>query len=79
MAQMATAVLNDSFKRIGEASLDERKRVSLAKTLESLKQILGGELRPSDPIWHLRKRRWASVALTRDFSADARTLAVPQP
>jgi hypothetical protein len=47
MAQTATTVLNDSFKRIGEASLDERKRISLAKTLESLKQILGGELDPA--------------------------------
>lgn len=44
MAQTATTVLNDSFKRIGDASLDERKRISLAKTLESLKQILGAEL-----------------------------------
>jgi hypothetical protein len=43
MAQMA-AVLNESFRRIGEVSLDERKRVSLTKALESLKQILGGEL-----------------------------------
>ena len=43
MAQ-AGAILKDNFKRIGEASLDERKRISLAKTLETLKQILGPEL-----------------------------------
>ena len=43
MAQ-AAAILKEEFRRIGEASLDERKRVSLAKTLESLKQILGPEL-----------------------------------
>jgi len=47
MAQMAATILNENFRRIGEASLDERKRVSLAKTLEPLKQILGGELDPA--------------------------------
>ncbi|HKN15263.1 MAG TPA: hypothetical protein VJX68_18890 [Candidatus Binatus sp.] len=47
MAHTATTVLNDNFKRIGETSLDERKRVSLAKILESLKQKLGGELDPA--------------------------------
>ena len=35
MAQ-AGAILKDNFRRIGEASLDERKRISLAKTLGKL-------------------------------------------
>jgi hypothetical protein len=34
-------ILNESFKRIGEVSLDERKRVSLSKALESVKDVLG--------------------------------------
>src|SRR5271170_1356765 len=34
-------VLNESFRRVGEVKLDERKRVPLTKTLEELKKILG--------------------------------------
>jgi len=37
-------VLNKSFKRIGDATLDERKRISLTRALESLKEILGDQL-----------------------------------
>ncbi len=36
--------LNESFRRIGDATLDERKRISLTRALESLKEILGNEL-----------------------------------
>jgi len=38
-----TVLLDESFKRIGEVAVDERKRVSLTKALESLKEILGNE------------------------------------
>jgi hypothetical protein len=37
-------VLNKSFRRIGDAALDERKRISLTRALESLKEILGDQL-----------------------------------
>ena len=37
-------MLNKSFKRVGDATLDERKRISLTRALESLKEILGNEL-----------------------------------
>lgn len=43
MASTAT-ILNESFRRIGDVSLDERKRISLSKALESLKEILGAGL-----------------------------------
>ena len=36
-------ILNKSFKRVGDAALDERKRISLTRALESLKEILGNE------------------------------------
>jgi len=39
----ATTVLNKSFKRIGDATLDERKRISLTKALQSLKEVLGNQ------------------------------------
>ena len=38
-----TILLNESFKRVGDVAVDERKRVSLTKALESLKEILGDE------------------------------------
>ena len=38
-----TVLLDESFKRIGEVAVDERKRVSLTKALDSLKEILGNE------------------------------------
>lgn len=38
------AVLNENFTRIGDAALDERKRVSLTKALESAKEALGSEI-----------------------------------
>jgi len=37
-------ISSESFRRIGDATLDERKRISLTKALESLKEILGNEL-----------------------------------
>jgi hypothetical protein len=40
MAKAAT-ILSGRFERVGESGLDERKRVSLAKALESLKGALG--------------------------------------
>jgi hypothetical protein len=40
MAKEAT-VLSGRFERVGESGLDERKRMSLAKALESLKGVLG--------------------------------------
>lgn len=43
MAETAV-ILNDTFKRVGETSLDERKRVSLSKVLDSVKAILGAAL-----------------------------------
>ena len=36
----------ESFKRIGEATLDERKRISLTKAIDSLRTILGDEIDP---------------------------------
>ena len=41
---MARSILNESFRRIGDVALDERKRISLTKALESLREILGPEL-----------------------------------
>ena len=35
------AVLNKKFRRIGDVALDERKRISLSKALDALKEILG--------------------------------------
>ena len=40
----AATILTKSFRRIGDAALDERKRISLTRALDSLKEILGGEL-----------------------------------
>ena len=37
----AGAVLNEKFRRIGDAGLDERKRISLTKALDALKETLG--------------------------------------
>jgi len=34
-------IINESFKRLAEVSLDERKRVSLSKALESVKAVFG--------------------------------------
>ena len=45
MAKRETAILNERFKRIGDAALDERKRISLTKALESIREALGGEPR----------------------------------
>ena len=45
-----TVLLDESFKRIGEVAVDERKRVSLTKALESLKEILGNEKELDDAI-----------------------------
>ena len=36
----------ENFKRIGEATLDERKRISLTKAIDSLKRTLGDKLDP---------------------------------
>ena len=45
---MKTAiVLNEKFRRVGDVAVDERKRISLTKALESLKEILGNELDPA--------------------------------
>jgi hypothetical protein len=38
---MEVAILDHSFRRVGEAVIDERKRISLAKAVERLKQLLG--------------------------------------
>ncbi len=43
MTKKGTILLSESFRRIGDVALDERKRVSLTKALESLKEILGNE------------------------------------
>ncbi len=40
-------LLDESFKRIGDVGLDERKRVSLTRAWESLSKILGDELESS--------------------------------
>ena len=46
MQRKGTVLLNESFKRVGDVAVDERKRVSLTRALESLKEKLGnrGEL-----------------------------------
>jgi hypothetical protein len=36
----------ENFRRIGEATLDERKRISLTKAIDSLKRTLGDQLDP---------------------------------
>ena len=36
----------ENFRRIGEATLDERKRISLTKAIDSLKRALGDQLDP---------------------------------
>ena len=36
----------ENFRRIGEATLDERKRISLTKAIDSLKKTLGDQLDP---------------------------------
>jgi hypothetical protein len=36
----------ENFRRIGEATLDERKRISLTKAIDSLKRTLGDKLAP---------------------------------
>jgi hypothetical protein len=43
MKRKGTILLSESFRRIGDVALDERKRVSLTRALESLKEILGTE------------------------------------
>ena len=43
MKRKASILLNQSFKRVGEVAPDERKRVSLSKALESLREIFGKE------------------------------------
>ncbi len=43
MKRKGTILLSESFRRIGDVALDERKRVSLTRALESLKEILGNE------------------------------------
>jgi hypothetical protein len=43
MKRKGTVLLNERFKRVGEVAVDERKRVSLTKALESLKEILGNK------------------------------------
>ena len=43
MTKKGTILLSESFRRIGDVALDERKRVSLTRALESLKEILGSE------------------------------------
>jgi len=45
-----TVLLDESFKRIGDVAVDERKRVSLTKALDSLKEILGNESELDDAI-----------------------------
>jgi hypothetical protein len=37
-------IAKKTFRRIGEAALDDRKRISLTKPLEFLKEILGDQL-----------------------------------
>jgi hypothetical protein len=37
----SATVLNESFRRIGDVAMDERKRISLVRALESLKEMLG--------------------------------------
>jgi hypothetical protein len=43
MKRKGNVLLNERFKRIGDVALDERKRVSLTKALEPLKEILGNK------------------------------------
>ncbi len=38
--------LKENFKRVGEATLDERKRISLTKAIDSLRSILGDQIDP---------------------------------
>jgi len=40
-AVIKTAVVSDRFELIGEAGLDDRKRVSLTKAIDKVKEILG--------------------------------------
>jgi hypothetical protein len=40
----AATILNRNFRRVGEAGLDDRKRISLTKPLEFLKEKLGDQL-----------------------------------
>lgn len=47
MPRKAKILLDEGFRRIGEAGLDERKRVSLTRAWESLSKILGDELEGS--------------------------------
>jgi hypothetical protein len=42
----AAAKSKENFRRIGEATLDERKRISLTKAIDSLKRTLGDQLDP---------------------------------
>jgi hypothetical protein len=44
MARQGTILLNESFRRIGDVALDERKRISLTRAMECLREILGNEL-----------------------------------
>lgn len=46
MKRKRSLLLNESFKRVGNVAVDERKRVSLTRALESVKEKLGnsGEL-----------------------------------
>ena len=38
--------LKENFRRVGEAALDDRKRISLTKAIDSLRNTLGEELDP---------------------------------
>jgi hypothetical protein len=40
----AATILNRRFRRVGDAALDDRKRISLTKPLEFLKERLGDQL-----------------------------------
>lgn len=41
MTAKTGTILSEHFRLVGEVGIDERKRISLAKTLESLKGLLG--------------------------------------
>jgi hypothetical protein len=41
MMEKGNIILSEHFQSVGEVGMDERKRISLAKALESLKVLLG--------------------------------------
>ncbi|MDB5108102.1 MAG: uncharacterized protein JWM69_1043 [Candidatus Binatus sp.] len=44
MEKQGTTLLSESFKRIGDVALDERKRISMTRAMECLRDFLGDEV-----------------------------------